>query len=156
MLLTHMLLPLSESGFFQLDLLCESLSQHFLFFSVLWVVQLSDLGLSEFTSLHLRQSIRFIVVLLGAGDEVKHEGSDQKSSKSLKVAMLFVLDWASASIMPVHSPSATPHRYSRPLTTRPSAVVTSSTLPMTEKGMTAVMERAFSAAVSSSASTGGV
>lgn len=53
-------------------------------------------------------------------------------------------------------PSATPQRYSLPLTTLPSGVVTSSVLPMMENGITDCIDRACSAADSSSVSIGGV
>ena len=53
------------------------------------------------------------------------------------------------------STSATPHRYSRPLTVRPSAVVTSAVEPMIENGIASDGTRACSALTSSSDSTGG-
>lgn len=52
-------------------------------------------------------------------------------------------------------PSATPQRYSRPFTVRPSEVWTSSVEPMIENGIASVRDRACSAAASSSGSMGG-
>lgn len=76
----HVLLPLPETCFFKFYLLGESLSQQFLLFTVFRIVQLFDLRLAEFTRLHLRQSVRFVVVFLGTGDEVQHERSNEQSA----------------------------------------------------------------------------
>ena len=54
------------------------------------------------------------------------------------------------------STSATPQLYWRPLTMRPSDVLTSFSDPMTANGIAAMRERACWAAASSSSSTGGV
>jgi len=54
------------------------------------------------------------------------------------------------------STSATPHEYWRPLTIRPSPVLTSFSDPMTANGIAPMRDRACCAACSSSSSTGGV
>lgn len=88
-----MLLPLPEPALFQLDLLGEPLSQHLLLFLELWVVDLFDFRLSEFTSLHLRKSVRLVVGFFGRGDQVEHVRSNEKRSEFLEITVILVLDW---------------------------------------------------------------
>jgi hypothetical protein len=94
---TYMLLPLPESRLFQLDLLGESLSQHLLFFLVFWVVNLSDFWFSEFTRLHLGETVCLVVILLSRSDEVEHIGANEQPSKLFEIAVIFVFDWNQCS-----------------------------------------------------------
>lgn len=87
-----MLLPLPEPALLQFDLLGESLSQHFLLFLELWVVDLLYFCFSEFTSLHLGQSVRLVVRLLGRSNEIEHVCSNQEGSEFLEIAVILVLD----------------------------------------------------------------
>jgi len=91
-----MLLPLPETRLFQLDLLGEAFSQHLLLLFVFGVVNLSDFWLSEFTRLHLGETVRFVVGFFRRGDEVEHVGSDEQAAKLLEVAVLLVFNCRSA------------------------------------------------------------
>lgn len=87
-----MLLPLPEPAFFELDLLGKPLSKHFLLFLEFGVIDLLDLWFPEFTRFHLSESVGFIVVLFGRGDEVQHVGSDKQGSEFLEIAVFLVLN----------------------------------------------------------------
>lgn len=156
-----MLLPLPETGLLSLDLLCEPLAQLFLLLLELGVVQLLHLWFAEFTRFHLLLTVILIVRVFRRRDEIQHMRSDKQRTELLEVTMVLVLNCEQIMISRSHntnldgSPSATPQRYSRPLTIRPSEVFTSSVEPIIEKGMASVRIRAWSA-LSSSASTGGV
>ena len=159
---TYVLLPIAESGLLRLDLLRESFSELLFLLLELGVILLLDFGLSEFARLHLLLTVVFVVRLLRCRDQVQHVGSDEEGTKLSEVTVVLVLDYerkalAESSIRKNGGslPSATPHRYSRPLTVRPSAVFTSSVLPMMEKGIVLMRIRASSALCSSSASIGG-
>lgn len=84
---------------------------------------------------------------------------DQKRAEFAEIAMLLVLNYGTRETRKIKDesklPSATPQRYSRPLTTRPSRVLTSSVLPIMLNGMESLRRRACSAAASSSCSMGG-
>ncbi|QBZ58035.1 hypothetical protein PoMZ_02974 [Pyricularia oryzae] len=125
----ELLLPLPEALLLDLDLLGEALAQRLLLLLELGVVQLAGPGLAELAGLHLLCAVGLVVQLLGCVDEIEH--------------------WSSFST------SATPHEYWRPLTMRPSPVLTSFSEPITAKGMAAIRLRACWAAASSSSSTGG-
>lgn len=87
-----LLLPLSESLFFDLDLLGEALAKVLFLLLELGVVQLAWSSFSEFPGLHLLGTVRFVVRLLGSVDEVKHVGTDKDGSELLEVAVVLVLD----------------------------------------------------------------
>lgn len=72
-----MLLPLPEPRLFQFDLLGEPLSQHLLLFLVFWIINLPDFWFSKLSRLHLSETVRFVMVLLGGGDEVEHVRADE-------------------------------------------------------------------------------
>jgi hypothetical protein len=88
-----LLLPLSESLFFNLDLLGETLAEVLFFLLELGVVQLAWSSFSEFPCLHLLGTVRLIVRLLGGVDEVKHVGTDEDRSELLEVAVVLILDF---------------------------------------------------------------
>lgn len=87
-----MLLPLPESGLLRLDLLRKSLAQALLFLLELRVVQLLDLGLAEFTSLHLLLAVVLVVRFFSGVDEIKHMGANQEGAKLLEVAVILIFN----------------------------------------------------------------
>jgi hypothetical protein len=86
-----MLLPLPEPAFLELDLLGKSFSEHLLLFLEFRVINLFNLCFSEFTRLHLSESVGFVMVFFGRGDKVQHVGSDKEGSKLLEITVVFVL-----------------------------------------------------------------
>lgn len=157
-----MLFPLPEPRLLGLDLLGEPPAKLFLFFLELGVVELLDLALTILASFHLLLAVVLIVTLLGSGNEVEHECANEQRAQLAEVAVVLVLHCRNASTGQKSEqtwgegpPSATPQRYSRPLTTRPSRVWTSSVEPMMEKGIASARIRACSALASSSTSIGG-
>ena len=60
-----MLLPLSEPGFFGLDLLGKALPQLFFLFLELGVVEPLDLWLTKLAGLHLLLAVALIVLIFG-------------------------------------------------------------------------------------------
>lgn len=89
----ELLLPLSESVFLNLDLLCESLPQALLLFLELGVIELSWPGFTELSRLHLRRTVSFVVLLFGGVDQIEHVCSDQDGAKLLEIAVILVLDF---------------------------------------------------------------
>jgi hypothetical protein len=87
----ELLLPLSETLFLHLDLLCETLAQVFLLFLELGVVQLARTGLAELSRLHLLSTISLVVRLLGGMDEVQHVSPDENGTQLLEIAVILVL-----------------------------------------------------------------
>jgi hypothetical protein len=87
------LLPLSESVFFDLDLLGEALPQALFLFLELGVVEFSGTGLAEFTGFHLLSAVGFVVGFFGGVNEVQHVGSDEDGAEFLEVAVVFVLNF---------------------------------------------------------------
>lgn len=87
-----LLLPLSESLLFDLDLFGETLAQSLLLLLELGVVQLAGTSLAKLASLHLLSTVSLVMQLLGGVDEVEHVGSDQDRSELLEVAVVLVLD----------------------------------------------------------------
>lgn len=87
-----MLLPLPESALFHLDLLGESLPKDLFLFPELRVVHLFDLWFPELSGFHLGQSVCFVVVLFGGGDQVKHVCTNEKRAELFEVAVVLVLD----------------------------------------------------------------
>jgi hypothetical protein len=159
---TYMLLPLTEAQLLLLDLLGEALAQGLLLLLELEVVALPRPGLSRLAGLELLLAVVLVVELLRRRNEVEHVRTDEQRAQLAEITVLVVLDCRAVVLVDSHNewklniPSATPQRYSRPLTTRPSGSWTSSVEPMIEYGMASVRMRAFSDATSSSASTGGV
>ena len=92
-----MLLPLPEPRLLQLDLLREPLTQHLFLFLELGIVNLFDFGLAKFAGLHLREAVRFIVVLFGRVDQVQHVGANEDAAQFLEVAVFLVLDYLISS-----------------------------------------------------------
>lgn len=88
-----LLLPLSESLFFDLDLLGETLAEVLFLLLELGVVQLAWSSFSEFPCLHLLGTVRLVVRLLGGVDEVKHVGTDEDGSELFEVAVVLILDF---------------------------------------------------------------
>ncbi len=86
-----MLLPLTESGLFQLDLLGESFAESFLLFSVFRVIELFDFWFAKFTGFHLRESVCLVVVLFGGGDEIEHVRTDEQRTQFLEITVVVVL-----------------------------------------------------------------
>jgi hypothetical protein len=87
-----LLLPLSESLFFDLDLLGETLAEVLFLLLELGVVQLAWSSFSKLPCLHLLSTVRLIVRLLGGVDEVKHVSADEDGSKLLEVAVVLILN----------------------------------------------------------------
>lgn len=87
-----LLLPLSESLFFDFDLLGETLAEVLFLLLELRVVQLAWSSFSEFPGLHLLGTVRFVVRLLGGVDEVEHVSTDEDGSELLEVAVVLILD----------------------------------------------------------------
>lgn len=126
---THVLLPLSEACLLGLDLLREPPAKLFLFLLELRVVELLHLALTVLARLHLLLAVVLIVTFLRGRDKVEHEGANEEGAQLAEVAVILIFHCASASTLLMKSqkaqdelPSATPHRYSRPFTTRPSWV----------------------------------
>jgi hypothetical protein len=90
----ELLLPLSESLFLDLDLLCKSLAERLFLLLELWVVQLAWTSLAEFASFHLLCAVCLVVVLLGGVDQVKHVCANEDSAELLEVAVLLILDFS--------------------------------------------------------------
>lgn len=76
-LCNELLLPLSEPRFLELDLVGKAFAQVLFLFLELGVVELPRSGLTEFPGLHLLCAVRFVVLLLGCVDEIKHVGTDE-------------------------------------------------------------------------------
>ena len=68
----YSLFPLSESGFFEFDLLGESLPEGFLFLLELGIVQFPGLGFPELTRFHLLSAVRYQVNTQNAKGEYPH------------------------------------------------------------------------------------
>ena len=158
---THVLFPLPEASLLRLDLLGEPPAELLLLLLELGVVELLHLALAILARLHLLLAVILVVTLLSSRDKVEHECADEQRAQLAEVTVILVLHCTSVNItcgkqnIGKYTPSATPHRYSRPFTTRPSRVWTSSVEPIIEKGMASARMRACSALASSSASTGG-
>lgn len=88
----ELLLPLSESLLFDLDLFGETLAQSLFLLLELGVVQLAGTGLAELASLHLLSTVSLVMQLLGGVNKIEHVGSDQDRSKLLEVAVVLVFD----------------------------------------------------------------
>jgi hypothetical protein len=87
----ELLLPLSESLLFDLDLLGEALPEVLFLFLELGVVQLPGTGLAELPGLHLLGPVGFVVALLGGVDEIQHVCPDEDGAEFLEVAVFLVL-----------------------------------------------------------------
>jgi hypothetical protein len=87
-----MLFPLPEPRFLQLDLLRKPLPQQFLLFLELGVIQLLDLCFPEFTRLHLRLAVGFVVRFFGGGDEVEHVYAEEEGSEFAEITVVLVVD----------------------------------------------------------------
>lgn len=88
-----LLLPLSESLFFNLDLLGETLAEVLFFLLELGVIQLAWSSFAEFPCLHLLGTVCLVMRLLSGVDEVEHVGTDEDRSELLEVAVVFILDF---------------------------------------------------------------
>lgn len=88
----QLLLPLSETLLFHLDLLGESLPELLLFLLELGVIKLSGSRLAELACLHLLCAVDLIVRLFGRVDQVEHVGADEDGAELLEVAVLLILD----------------------------------------------------------------
>lgn len=88
----ELLLPLSESLFLHLDLLCESLAERLFFLLEFGVVQLAWTSLAEFARLHLLCTVCLVVVFLGRVNKVEHVCADKDGAEFLEIAVLLVLD----------------------------------------------------------------
>lgn len=124
-----MLLPLSETCLLGLDLLREPPAELFLFLLELRVMELLNFALAVFARLHLLLAVILVMTLLRSRDKVEHEGANEEGAQFAEVAMVLIFHCVTGSIsriknqkLKTNSPSATPQRYSRPFTTRPSGV----------------------------------
>jgi hypothetical protein len=90
----ELLLPLPESLFLDLDLLCESLAERLFLLLELWIVQFAWTSLTELAGFHLLCAVCLVVVLLGGMDQVKHVCADEDSAELLEVAVLLVLNFS--------------------------------------------------------------
>jgi hypothetical protein len=89
-----LLLPLSESLFFDLDLLGKTLAEILFLLLELGVVQLAWSGFSELPGLHLLGTVCLVVRFLRGVDEVKHVSADEDGSELLEVAVVLILDFS--------------------------------------------------------------
>jgi hypothetical protein len=87
---THMLLPLPKPGLLGLDLLRESLPQLLFLLFKLGIIQLLNLGLAKFASLHLLLAVVFVVRVLGRRDQIQHVGANEKGTKFAEIAVIVV------------------------------------------------------------------
>lgn len=92
----ELLLPLSETLLFDLDLLGEPLAKRLLLFLELGVVQLPGAGFTKFPGLHLLRTVGLVVLLLGGVDKIQHVGTNQDRTKLLKVAVVLILNFGNA------------------------------------------------------------
>jgi hypothetical protein len=160
-----MLFPLPKPRLLSLDLLREPLPQLLLLLLELRVIQLLHLWLAELPRLHLLLPVVLVVGVLRCADEVQHVRPDEERAELAEITVILVLNYQCVLLGQYrfqpsqeeksNGPSATPQRYSRPLTTLPSCVRTSSVDPMMENGMASRRIRPWSAVASSSASIGG-
>ena len=88
----EVLLPLAEAALLELHLVGELAPERVFLLLEARVVELLHLALTELARLHLGLTVVFIVLLFGAGDQIKHVRADKQRTQLLEVTVVLVLD----------------------------------------------------------------
>ena len=91
---TYVLLPLSETGFFGLDLLRKALPERLFLFLKFGVVHFLDLWFAKLPRLHLLLPVVFVVQLLRCRDEVEHVRADEQRAQLAEITVTFILNFS--------------------------------------------------------------